>query len=138
MSSWAVGDDTVVARLRAATVPRTESRDQVPARFALELRPGQDPVTVSTMVELACAELGARVTPLSILDPEILILDLMDRALAAQRSAACFAAPGPRAFHRFQDIPSVASGRVLVLSTLVLVVCDAIGGLPCAASSPDQ
>ena len=92
VSSWAVGHDTVVARLRAATVPRTESSDPVLARFALELRPGQDPVAVSTMVELACAELGARVTPLSVLDPEILILDLMDRALAAQRSAACFAA----------------------------------------------
>ena len=47
MSSWAVGDDTVVARLRSATVPRTESRDPVPARFALELRPHQDPAAVS-------------------------------------------------------------------------------------------
>jgi hypothetical protein len=64
----------------------------VPARFALELQPHQDPADVATAVEQALADLRARVTPLSVLDPEMLILDLLDRALAAARPAACFAA----------------------------------------------
>ena len=37
-------DAAVVAAVDAATVPRTQSQDPVPARFALELRPDQDPV----------------------------------------------------------------------------------------------
>lgn len=92
MSSLAEDDATVVARVRAATVPGTESSDPVPARFALELRPHQDPAVVMTAVEEALADLRARVSPLSALDPEVLILDLLDRALAAVRPAACFAA----------------------------------------------
>ena len=64
----------------------------MPARFALELRPHQDPAVRRGRVEQALADLRARVTPLSALDPEMLILDLLDRALAAARPAACFAA----------------------------------------------
>jgi serine protease len=85
-------DATVVARVRAATVPRTESDDPVPARFALELHPYQDPVAVGAEVEHVLADLRARVFPLSALDPEVLILDLLGRALAAAQPAACFAA----------------------------------------------
>ena len=92
MSSLAGDDATVVARLRTATVPRTESGDPLPARFALELQPHQDPAAVAIMVERALADLRVRVTPLSALDPEMLILDVLDRALAAERPAACFAA----------------------------------------------
>lgn len=40
----------------------------------------------------------------------------------------------PRAFHRFRNMPSVASGRALILSMLVLVVCDVIGGFLGVAS----
>ena len=40
----------------------------------------------------------------------------------------------PRAFHRFRTMPSVASGRALILSMLVLVVCDVIGGFLGVAS----
>lgn len=40
----------------------------------------------------------------------------------------------PRAVHRFRNMPSVASGRALILSTLVLVVCDVIGGFIGVAS----
>jgi hypothetical protein len=92
VSSFARDHATVVARLRTATVPRTESSDPLPARFALERQSHHDPAAVATMVEQALADLRARVTPLSALDPEMLILDLVDRALAAVRPAACFAA----------------------------------------------
>ena len=34
----------------------------------------------------------------------------------------------PRAFHRFLTMPSVASGRVLLFSMVLLVICDVIGG----------
>ena len=83
---------TVVALVHAATVPRTGSDDPLPARFALELRPDQDPAAVGAAVEQVLADLRARVSPLSALDPEVLVLDLLDRALAAARPAACFAA----------------------------------------------
>jgi hypothetical protein len=43
-------------------------------------------------VEQALADLRADVSPLSALDPRVLILDLPDRAFAAARPAACFAA----------------------------------------------
>ncbi len=87
------GDRAVlVARLRSATVPRAESLDLLPARFALELRPDQDPDAVAATVEQDLADLRTQVTPLSALDPEILVLDLLDRALDSERPAACFAA----------------------------------------------
>ena len=41
------------------------------------------------------------------------------------------------AFHRFRTMPSVASGRALILSMLVLVVCDVIGGFLAVASGVD-
>jgi len=34
----------------------------------------------------------------------------------------------PGAFNRFRTMPSVASGQALILSMLVLLVCDVIGG----------
>ena len=43
----------------------------------------------------------------------------------------------PRAFHRFRTMPSVASGRALIISVLVLVVCDVIGGFLAVASGVD-
>jgi serine protease len=87
------GDDAVLAdRLRAATVPRDESGDPLPARFALELRADQDPDGVAATVGEDIADLRTRVTPLSALDREILVLDLLDRAMAAARPTACFAA----------------------------------------------
>ena len=87
-----LGGTTPASLLRSATLPRTGSSDPLPARFALELRPHQDPAVVGTMVERALTDLRARVTPLSALDPEMLVLDLLDRVLDAARPAACFAA----------------------------------------------
>ena len=83
---------TVVAHVRAATVSRVAGTESVPARFALELHPDQDPASVGGAVEAALAGLRVRISPLSALDPEVLVLDLLDRALAATRPSACFAA----------------------------------------------
>jgi len=83
---------TVVALVYAATVPRAGNDDPLPARFALELRPDQDPAAVRTEVEQVLASLRIQVSPLSALDQTVLVLDLLDRALASARPAACFAA----------------------------------------------
>ena len=91
MSSTA-DEDAVIDAVLAATEPRADSIESLPARFALELRPRQDPVVIAADVVRVLADLGARVSPLSALDPEVLVLDLLDRALAAARPAACFAA----------------------------------------------
>ena len=40
----------------------------------------------------------------------------------------------PRALRRFRTMPSVASGRALIVAMLVLVVCDVIGGFLAVAS----
>ena len=85
-------DAGVVALVQAATVPRTESEDPLPARFALELRPDQDPVAIAAAVVELLAGLRTRITALSDLDARVLVLDLVDRTLAAARPAACFAA----------------------------------------------
>ena len=82
----------VVALVYAATVPRAGNDDPLPARFALELRPDQDPAAVRTAVEQVLAGLRIHVSPLSALDQTVLVLDLLDRALASARPAACFAA----------------------------------------------
>ena len=76
---------TVVALVYAATVPRAGNDDPLPARFALELRPDQDPAAVGAAVEQVLASLRVRVSPLSALDQTVLVLDLLDRALAAAR-----------------------------------------------------
>jgi len=39
-----------------------------------------------------------------------------------------------RAFDRLQSMPSVASGRALILSMLALLVCDVVGGFLAVAS----
>src|SRR3954471_12868385 len=44
----------------------------------------------------------------------------------------------PRAFHRLRTMPSVASGRALLLSMLVLLVCDVIGGFLALATGADS
>ncbi len=82
----------VVALVYAATVPRAGNDDPLPARFALELRPDQDPAAVRTAVEQVLSGLRIHVSPLSALDQTVLVLDLLDRALASARPAACFAA----------------------------------------------
>ena len=82
----------VVALVYAATVPRAGNDDPLPARFALELRPDQDPAAVRTAVEQVLSSLRIHVSPLSALDQTVLVLDLLDRALASARPAACFAA----------------------------------------------
>jgi len=40
----------------------------------------------------------------------------------------------PGAVHRLRTMPSVASGRALILSMLVLLVCDVVGGFIALAS----
>lgn len=90
--TWSADAAGVLAAVRRATGPRSESDDPLPARFALELRPDQDPVALAATVERVFASLRALVSPLSALDPQVLVLDLLDRVLAAERPAACFAA----------------------------------------------
>ena len=90
--SSSTADDAVRAAVLAATAPRADGVESRPARFALELHPRQGPADVAADVVRVLADLSARVSPLSALDPEVLVLDLLDRALAAARPAACFAA----------------------------------------------
>lgn len=54
------------------------------ARFAMRLRPDQDPAVVTARLT---AELGASVEPLSTDDPDILIIDLPDRTLRTDAAA---------------------------------------------------
>jgi len=75
----------LVARIEAATVPGPG-----PARFALVLRPAQDPVAVRARVADALAAAGAVVEPLSSLEPRVLVVELAARDLADP--AAAFAA----------------------------------------------
>ena len=43
----------------------------------------------------------------------------------------------PRPFHRLETLPSVVSGRALLLAMVGLLVCDVIGGLVALASGAD-
>ena len=57
------------------------------ARFALELRPTQDPVEVAGVVQAALGPLAARVAPLSALEPRVLVAELPGRVFTDDSTA---------------------------------------------------
>ncbi len=63
-----------------------------PARFALQLRPGQDPDRQAGRVREALAPLATAVGPLSALDPDVLVVELPDRSFGPDAPAAFVAA----------------------------------------------
>lgn len=83
--------ESLVESLRAATREVPKGSKIVPARFALVLHPAQDPVVVAAAVRAAVKPLPAKVTPLSTLDPLVLVLELRGRIFVRDQ-ARCFAA----------------------------------------------
>ena len=73
----------------AALPPRADAR---PARYALELRPEQDPRAVATDVTSTLPEFGPAVTPISPSDQRVLVLELADRTLQGTEPARAFTA----------------------------------------------
>ena len=73
----------------AALPPRADAR---PARYALELRPEQDPGAVAADVTSTLPEFGPAVTPISPSDQRVLVLELADRTLQGAEPARAFAA----------------------------------------------
>jgi serine protease len=57
------------------------------ARFALELRPTQDPVAFAGVMQAALAPLAARVAPLSALEPRVLVAELPGRVFTDDGTA---------------------------------------------------
>jgi hypothetical protein len=83
----------IIDALTAATIEVTPpDARMVPARWALVLHQSDDPVAVRAEVEQELAPLRARVTALSELDPEVLVLELPDRIYAVDRGSAFAAA----------------------------------------------
>ncbi len=85
------GDGQAVAAVRDATILRQPQTRDLPARFALILRPAQDPVERAAVVAAALAPVGAQVAPLSTLDPQVLVVEMAERSFGGD-SAAAFAA----------------------------------------------
>ena len=75
----------------AALPPRADERPR-PARYALELRPEQDPRAVADDVTSTLPEFGPTVTPISPSDHRVLVLELADRTLQGTEPARAFAA----------------------------------------------
>ena len=73
----------------AALTPRI---DQLPARFALELSPGQDSRQVADQVMGRLEQFDPAVAPISEVDHSVLVLDLGARTLEGTDPALCFAA----------------------------------------------
>jgi hypothetical protein len=69
------------AALREGTPPRRRKRVGVPARYALETRPEQDPIEIAAVIERELADLNPHVSPLSTLDPEVLVAEVPGRSL---------------------------------------------------------
>lgn len=80
---------TSLDALRAATVPAEGSG---PARFALVLRRVQEPAVVAEAVATAWAPLAAKLSPLSALEPDVLVALLPDRVFAPDTGAVFAAA----------------------------------------------
>lgn len=84
--------------LVAATVAQDEGHD-LPARFALEPRPEQDPMAVAAAVAAELEAFHPRVEPLSVLEPRLLVLELPERTFAGAGAAQAFAAAYALADH---------------------------------------
>lgn len=75
-----------------ATHPRPSATVGTPARYALEIHPEQDPAAVAAAVERDLADLDPRVSPLSTLEPEVLVAEFPGRTFEGSDPAAAFAA----------------------------------------------
>lgn len=71
---------------------RPGRRGGVPARFALELRPGQRPGPVAEAAQAYLSGTGVRTDPLSDLDDGVLVLEFPEHSLAPGDPAAAFSA----------------------------------------------
>lgn len=90
VQGWDVAE--VSAAILAGTLPRLPDSASPPARFAMELRSGQDAVEMSTVVANALAEIGAVVSAQSTLEHGVLTLELPDRTLEGADFAPAFSA----------------------------------------------
>ena len=71
----------------AATLSLPPGATGPAARFALELRPTQDPVAFAGVMQAALAPLAARVAPLSALEPRVLVAELPGRVFTDDSTA---------------------------------------------------
>jgi hypothetical protein len=78
-----------LAAVRAAT---TEAGSAYPARFAFIPGPDQRPAELGDAVRAALAPLSARVTPMSALDPDVLVVELPGRVFSTDTGAVFSAA----------------------------------------------
>lgn len=85
----------------AAVLPLPSNGTAAQARFAIVLRPGQDPMTVKAHIDVLLGDVEGRVTPLSPLDPHTLVLDLPHKAFT-EGNAAVFTAA-----HALRDVLGV-------------------------------
>jgi subtilase family protein len=76
-------------RVRQATNPRVASA--LPARYALETAPGQDPRAVAAEVAAAFPDLRRSITPLSDLDPDVLVVEFPRRTFEGASRTEAFA-----------------------------------------------
>jgi serine protease len=76
----------------AGTLPRSPDFVTLPARFALELRSGQDAVDMSAVIANALSDIGAVVSTQSALEHGVLALEIPSRTLEGAETAAAFSA----------------------------------------------
>lgn len=86
------GIERVVTPIRAATVVRDPDTTDPPARFALIVDPSEDPAERAGAIGAALAPVGARVAPLSRLNPQILVLEIAERTFSGEDGTAFAAA----------------------------------------------
>ncbi len=96
MSAMEAGDGSAAEpstrAIRAATVIRHPGVTGQPARFALVLDPGADPVDRAAAIEADLRAVGAQVRPLSTLDPQVLVVEIPDRTFSDDEALAFAAA----------------------------------------------
>jgi subtilisin family serine protease len=73
--------------LAAAVLPRSSREGMAQARFALVLRPDQDPLAVAAGLDSVLGGSEARVAPLSALDRRTLVVDLPDKTFSDDDAA---------------------------------------------------
>jgi hypothetical protein len=78
--------------VRAATRSRAKGATTPPARFALELRPEQDPPEVAAAVRQALAGMRRRIEPFSAYERHILVIELPSQTFEGVEPAAAFSA----------------------------------------------
>jgi hypothetical protein len=78
------------AAVLAATHTRADG--EIPARYLLQTGPGQDPAMVAAAAAEALAGLDPDISPLSVLDPDVLVVELPGRTLEGVEPADAYAA----------------------------------------------